>query len=89
MASIDESYTDDDYDNGSISKKNLKDIRDGNKIYPELDARDARFKICDCIRKNQNEWKGSELSANITGKCLHKIFKAFINELNNALYTLG
>ena len=36
----------------------------------------------------QNEWKVAELSAKIMVKGLHKIFKAVVNELNNALPNL-
>ena len=43
----------------------------------------------DFILKNQNEWKGSELSTRIMGKVLHEIFKAVVNDLKNALSTLG
>ena len=37
----------------------------------------------------QNKWKGAELAAKRLGKGLHKVFKVIVNELNNALPTLG
>ena len=51
MASIDELSTDDDSDDVSIATNSLKQIRDGSQIYPEISARDDRFKICDRIRQ--------------------------------------
>ena len=53
-ASIDESSTDDDYDDGSISKNALEGIGCRSQIHPELHARDARFKMRVRIRKTQN-----------------------------------
>ena len=89
MDSIDESYTDNDSYYGSIITNALEDIQGGIQIHPELNPRDARFKIRDRIKQTQNEWKGAELSENSMGKGLHKVFKAVVNELNNALPNLG
>ena len=58
-ASIDESSTDNNYDDGSISTKSLWDICYGSSIHPELNARYARFKISANIKKTKNEWKGA------------------------------
>ena len=33
-------------------------IWDGSQINPEINARDAIFKICDHIRQTQNEFMG-------------------------------
>ena len=41
LASIDESSTEDDYGDGSISTNALEEIRDGSQIHPELNARYA------------------------------------------------
>ena len=89
MSSIDELSTDDDTDDGYISKNVPKDILDGSKIHPDNNERDARLKISDRIKQTQNEWKGAEISAKSTGKVLHKTFKAVVNKLKNALPTLG
>ena len=67
----------------------LKDIQDGSQINTDINGRDARLKICDFIRKTKNEWKGLELSTNTMGKELHKLFRAVVNKLNNALPNLG
>ena len=67
----------------------IKDIWNGSKIHPDINARYSRLKILDRIRQTQGDWKVAELSEKIMGKCLHKLFKAIVNELNNALPTLG
>ena len=79
MASIDESYTYDDSDGGSISTNALEYICDGRQIHPYINARDAIFKISDYIKQTQNEWKGEELSAKSMGKGLHKFLKSVVN----------
>ena len=63
----------------------LKETWGWIQIHPELNARDARFKICDHIKQTQTEWKGEEISAKNMGKCLHIFFKAVINDLNSVL----
>ena len=87
-APIDESSTDNEYNGGSISTSTIEDIQNGNKIHPELNARDARLKISECIKQMQNEWKVAQLSAKSMGNFLHKVFNAVVNELNNSLPNL-
>ena len=53
MASIDESFTDNDSDDGSISKNYIKDIWDVIQIDPELNARYSRLKIYDRTKKGK------------------------------------
>ena len=89
MSSIDESSADNDSYDGSISTNALEDIRDGIQLHPDINARDARLKICDHIKKTQSKLKGEELSSNSMGKGLQKIFKAVFNWLKNSLLTLG
>ena len=60
--SIDELSINYDSDGGSIFTNSLEDIRDESQIHLEINARDARFKISDCIRQTENEWKVAELS---------------------------
>ena len=78
MASTDESSTDDDYDDGSISKNSLADIWGGNYVHLDINTIYSRFKIFDCIRQAQSEWKWSEISENTMGKGLHKVFKSIL-----------
>ena len=54
MASIDELYTDNDSDDGSISTKYIKKILCRSQIHPELNARDTIFKIHNRIRQTKN-----------------------------------
>ena len=55
LDSIDESYTEDESDDGSISTNVLGDIRCVSQIHPELNARDAGFKICHHIIRTKKE----------------------------------
>ena len=57
MASIDDSSTYDESDDGYIIMNAFEDIWDGNQIHSEIKARDARLKIRDHIKQTQNEWK--------------------------------
>ena len=60
MASIDESSTENDSDEGSISTNALKEILDGSQIHIELNARYARLKILDRIKKRNVFWNRAE-----------------------------
>ena len=51
-------------------------IQYGRQIHPNINARYARCKICEHIKKTKSEWKESEISANTMGKGLHKSYKA-------------
>ena len=57
----------------------LEDSVDGSQIHPDVNARDYTLKICDHIKRTQNEWKGEELSAKSIGKVLHRFFYAVVN----------
>ena len=87
LASIYRSSADDNFNSKYICTENLEDIWDRSYLHPNINARDDRLKICDCIRQSKNEWKISELSENNTGKGLHKIFKAVVNELKDSFST--
>ena len=88
LASIDESSTDYDSDNGYISTRSLKYIWYGRYVHPYINARDSILKICYRINKAKNDWTGAKLSAKRMGKILHKLFKAVINYFINSLPTL-
>ena len=62
MARINESYAENNSNEESISMNDLEDIRDGNYVHPNINARYARLKICDHIRQAHSEWKGAEIS---------------------------
>ena len=39
-----------------ISTEMLEDIRDGGQTHPNVNKREARYKICDRIRKKESQW---------------------------------
>ena len=67
MASIDESSTDIDSDDKSISTNALDDIQYGSQIHPDINTRYSILKIRDSIKQMKNEWKGVELSMESMG----------------------
>ena len=54
MDSIDKSSTYDDSDDGYIFMNVLEDIWDENYVYPDINAIDAKLKICEHIRLAQS-----------------------------------
>ena len=89
MASINELYAENDSDDKSISMDDPEDIRDGNYVHPNINARYSRFKIRFGIRQVHSKWKGAEISSKMMGKGLHSVFKAIVKELNNSLPDLA
>ena len=49
----------DESDHNLISTEMLEDIRDGSQTHPNVNRREARYKIRDRIRKRQSERKGA------------------------------
>ena len=47
----------DESDHDIISMEMLEDICDGSQTHPNVNKREARYKICDLIRQRQSEWK--------------------------------
>ena len=83
MASGDES------DSEPMSTEILEDTRDGSQFHTSINSREARYKIHDCIKQGQVEYKRPLLSMRNMGKGLHKLFKAVVNELLESLPILG
>ena len=71
----------DEYDSEPMSTDMLEDFSDGSKSHPSINRRDARYKIRDCFKRGQAEWKISLLSTQNIGKGLHKIFKDVVNDI--------
>ena len=67
----------------------LEDICDVSKSHPRINRREACYKIRDCIKQSQAEWKGALLSTRNMGKVFHKLFKAVVNEILQLLPILG
>ena len=61
----------DQSDNDLISTEMLEDIFDGSQTHPNVNRREARYKICDHIRQRQSEWKGASKAKRSMGKGLH------------------
>ena len=47
----------DELDHDLISTQMLQDIRDGSQTHPNINKREARYKIRDRIRQRKSEWK--------------------------------
>ena len=47
----------DESDHDRISTEMLEDIRDGSQTHPNVNKREALYKIHDRIRQRQSEWK--------------------------------
>ena len=55
-------------DHDLISMQMLEDINDGSQTHPNVNRREARYKICDRIKQMQQEWKGALKATQIMGK---------------------
>ena len=67
----------------------LEDICDGSQTHPNVNRREARYKIRDFIRKRQAEWKGSLKYTRSMGKGLHKVFSTVVKEISQEFTPLG
>ena len=67
----------------------LEDISDGSQTHPNVNRREARYKISDFIKQRQSEWKGALQAMRIMGKGLHKLFKTVVKEIFQELKPLG
>ena len=65
----------------TMSTDMLEYICDGNQSHIRINRREARYKIHDCIKQTQAEWKGALFSMQNMSKGLHKAFKAVVNEI--------
>ena len=54
LASSDESSKYNDYNDVSLCRNALKDIRDGNYVHPDINERDTKLKILVRIRQAQS-----------------------------------
>ena len=59
----------------------LEYIRDISQSHPSINSKYARYKICDCIKQRQVEWKGVLLSMQKWEK-FHKKNQSVGNELS-------
>ena len=79
----------DESDHDLISMEMLEDIREGSQTHPNVNKREARYKIRDRVRQRQSEWKGALEATLSMGKGLHKVFSTVVKEISQELATLG
>ena len=72
----------DESDHDLISTEMLEDICDGSQTHPNFTKRYDRYKIRDCIRQSQPEWKLALKATQIMGKGLHKVFSTVVKEIS-------
>ena len=72
-----------------MSTETLEDIRDGSQSHPNVNQREARYKIRDLMNKIQSECKGELKSTRNTVKGLHNVFKTVLKESFARIYTFG
>ena len=53
----------------------LEGIRDGSQSHPNVNQREARYKIRDLIKQRQSEWKGALKAARNMGEGLKDIWQ--------------
>ena len=79
----------DESDHNIISTEMLVDIRDGSQIHPNVNMREARYKLRDRIRQRQSGWKGVSKATQNVGEGLNKVFKTVVKEIFQELTRLG
>ena len=78
----------DESDHDIISTEMLEDICVRSQTHPNVDIKEACYKIRDCIRQRQSEWKGALKATQSTGKGLHKVFSTLVKEISQELTPL-
>ena len=76
-------------DSKPMSTEMLEYIRDRSQSHLSVNSREARYKICGTIKQIQAEWKGALLSTQNVSKGFHKLLKAAVNDISQALPILG
>ena len=76
-------------DHDLISTEILEDICDGIQTHPNVNRRESCYKIRDCIKQRQSEWKVALKATRRMGKGLHKVFKTVVKEISQELTPLG
>ena len=79
----------DESDHDLISTEMLEDICDGNQTHPNVNRREARYKIRDRISQSQLEWKVLLKAMRSMVKGLHKVFSTVVKEISQELTDLG
>ena len=72
----------DESDHDIIFMEVLEYIRDGSHTHTSVNRREARYKIRDCIRQIQSEWKGSLKATQSMVKSLQKVFSTVVKDIS-------
>ena len=72
-----------------ISTEMLEEIRDRIQTHPNVNKREARYKMRELIRQKELQWKGALKATRSMGKCLHKVFSTIVKDILQELATLG
>ena len=67
----------------------LENIHDGGQSHPNVNRREAHYKMCGRIKQRQPEWNGELKSTRNMGKGSHKVFKTVVKETSQYLLPLG
>ena len=78
-----------DSDHDIIATDMLENICDGSQSRPNVNQREAHYKIRGRINKKQSKWKGALQATQNIGKGLHMVFKTFVKGISQDLATLG
>ena len=81
--------SDEQSDHDLISTEMLEDIRDVSQTHPNVNRREARYKIRDRIRQRQLEWKGELKAKWSMVKGSHKVFSTVVKYISQELTPLG
>ena len=79
----------DNSDHDLISTERLEDIRGKIQTHPNVNIREDHYKIRDCIRQRQSEYKGALKALRSMGKGLHKVFSTIVKDISQDLTPLG
>ena len=79
----------DESDRDLISTEMLEDIRDGSQTNPNVNRREARYKICDFITRRQSKRKKGLKDKQSTGKGLQTVFSRVVKEIFARIDTFG
>ena len=76
-------------EHNNISTEISENIRDRSQSHPNVNRREACYKIRDSIRQGQPEWTGALKATQNMGKGLHKVFKTVVKYIFARFATFG
>ena len=76
-------------DTDLISMEMLEDICYRSQTHPNVNRREACYKIRDLIMQGQLEWKGALKATQSMVKGLHKVFSTVVKDISQQLTPLG